>query len=148
MLWQYFLNIEEIIIRIFFVFHNSNFLPIKCIFSRFYAAELQILLPPPSPSTHMNFFDHRLTRLLIHAPPVYIWISELGQPLQFYFGLYLQFKAVEECEYALPGKAKQVFNVPARRATVLWKVFCLCHLTATYYIFYPFRIRGQFNYNF
>ena len=37
----------------------------------------------------------------MHAPPVYIWISELGQPLQSYFELYRQFtitQAAEECE--------------------------------------------------
>ena len=27
----------------------------------------------------------------VYAPPAYIWISELGQPLQSYFGLYRKF---------------------------------------------------------
>ena len=43
-------------------------------------------------------------RASAHASPVFIWISELSQPLQPYFGLYRQFtitKAAEECEIRL-----------------------------------------------
>ena len=46
-----------------------------------------------------NILNCLLSICICHAPPVYIWISELGKPLQCYFQLYRQFtitKAAEE----------------------------------------------------
>jgi len=42
--------------------------------------------------------DKPWIRWSFHAPTVYIWISELGQPLQSYFGLYRQFTITKAAE--------------------------------------------------